>query len=103
MFDILLFCSVVKELSLLIVGHLQKVLDRLGGVLWQRVRRLQVFDHSNVDLVVEHLGAEREPGRARTEKRRCTFVSTRILGWRTAPFSPSRIPNRAPHGVAPRS
>ena len=27
----------------------------------------------------------------------------RILGRRTAPFSPFLIPNRAPHGVTPRS
>ena len=30
-------------------------------------------------------------------------LSTRILGTRTAPFSPFLIPNRSPHGVTPRS
>ena len=30
-------------------------------------------------------------------------VSTRILGRRAAPFPPFLVPNRAPHGVTPRS
>ena len=30
-------------------------------------------------------------------------VSTRILGRRTAPFSPFLIPHRVPHGLTPRS
>ena len=34
----------------------------------------------------------------------CTLPnSSRILGRRTAPFSPFLIPHRAPHGVTPRS
>ena len=31
------------------------------------------------------------------------IINTRILGRRTAPFPPSRIPNRVPHGFTPRS
>ena len=31
------------------------------------------------------------------------MISTRILGRRTAPFSPVLISDRAPHGVTPRS
>ena len=37
------------------------------------------------------------------QMRRGAQVSTRIVGRRTALFSPFRIPYRVPHGVTPRS
>ena len=77
------------------IGNLSKYADRRTvekafravGADFLRVKKISNWDMGFVTFV----------NSAQAE------VSTRILGRRTAPLPPFRIPNRVPHGFTPRS